>query len=316
MTCIPPRNPFTFANQVMDMYPDEKETVRDQIMEVLNKKNRLNSEKREELDEVGEEIVVAKKALEIGKDGFDFDDTSGESHNSSSDAASGAVKTLPKRIKRSSSFGNDIGGISKGARFTASSANIYKVSPSEDDKTSSGTKTWLPRKKPEAAVQREALSQEEFQIMFSGSKRHYARVIVGAICLYNILIIPVRIALLFSDFMILDYVLDALLWVDSYCNWTFWPAMAKGVMLVDPEDIRRDYMSRDFYIDLLARFPYELIILIVIPLAPNADISLVLSFLRLPKFFLILKAREYFTSFETIASEFHLPFTYLRIAEV
>jgi CRP-like cAMP-binding protein len=139
------------------------------------------------------------------------------------------------------------------------------------------------------------------------------------IVLYNLIMVPLRIAIENGDlspyFYVWDYLFDLILLIDMALKALCVERVIHGKKVMDTENIWENYKKFELTNDLLARLPYDLIALAFIG---NATITplFVLSFLRIPKMFLVLKGLDYMAAAESVLEEARISFFALRMLQV
>ena len=110
------------------------------------------------------------------------------------------------------------------------------------------------------------------------------------VVLWNAVMIPLRFSFATPPALfVLDYLLDGILWIDVYLNWTVFSTYAHGELLLDPHKIRAHYRNTRARADMLILVPYDLLALACLASVSPADFAMTRAVLRLPKILLLLR---------------------------
>ena len=139
------------------------------------------------------------------------------------------------------------------------------------------------------------------------------------ILLYNIFMIPLRLAFNKDSFVLLyavDYVFDVLLWIDSYLKANLFRRIVGGKKLTNKFEIWRNYKATDLKYDALARFPYDILAVFFLADTTAESPLFILAFLRLPRMFLLLKGSDFLSAAEYVIEKAKISFFGLRMLQV
>jgi len=139
------------------------------------------------------------------------------------------------------------------------------------------------------------------------------------IVLYNVIMIPLRIAIEDGNMnplmYIVDYIFDLVLLFDMFLKAKYVQRVVHGKKVTNSENIWENYKIFELRNDLIARFPYDLVALAFWGNSVNTPIF-VLSFLRIPKVYLMLKGLDFMTSAESVLEEAKISFFVWRLLQV
>lgn len=139
------------------------------------------------------------------------------------------------------------------------------------------------------------------------------------VVLYNMVMIPFRIAIENGEISpylyILDYFFDAVLLVDSYLKAMWVQRVVHGRKVINRDDIWTNYKIYELKNDFATRFPWDLIALAFMGNSTYTP-YFVLSFLRLPKVLLMMNGLDYIGAAESVLEELQISFFALRMLQV
>ena len=150
-----------------------------------------------------------------------------------------------------------------------------------------------------------------------GSKfRRLWNTVLFAILMYNMIMIPLRLALDISGmFFIIDFSLDIVLLVDAYLKANMFRRSVGGRNLVEAGQLRAAYLKNDLKFDLPARFPYEFFVIFIIGQPAHAVWDL-LKMLRIPKLLLLINGGHLLNEAELLLAELKVSFVTVRLVQV
>jgi CRP-like cAMP-binding protein len=286
--------------KVKDSFPDEFEDVIEHIKNDIARKSKENEQTMSKQRELAHSHSAAALQLESSESQEDELDMSEESVP----YARGLDLSVASPKHRLLSAATLTGGSASKVAPGGDGSDIYSEL---DQSVDLGVAD-----KPEAVV----ISQYDFQ----QTEENYAKQLMVSLVLiatlYNIFMIPLRIALPVPPIVyVADYLLDIVLLLDMFLNWTVWPVISAGRMLNNPGEIRKRYVRENLKVDVIARFPFDIFALFALSSSPD-DALFALAILRIPKILLVLNAVPLMTHFEATMSRLKIPFFYVRIVEV
>ena len=135
------------------------------------------------------------------------------------------------------------------------------------------------------------------------------------ICLYNVWIIPFRLAFSHArESIYIDYSFDALFVLDMILNYQFVAFFHNGELVMDTQKIRQNYTLTRFKVDFVSSFPFDLVALIILTNKTDWAATVQDGF-RLLK---LLRLRRHFGTLDKIFSiltDHHITLAPLRLAE-
>ena len=276
------------AAQVTDMYPAEGAEIIAGIEAVLAQKNQRNQARKE-----SDSFSVPSLSREHSKVAVLSTPPDKRRRSSIAQFFSSLKPTPRKVIPLDSDFDSDDYGHPLSSQ--QQSMRGFNTDGSKEDLA----KEPVPEGVTEASVE----------------KRVWDSAMLFAI-IYIYFMVPLRFAIVLNPLLyIVDYLVDGVLILDSVLKWTYWPVKEAGVLLYHSVDIRRAYTAKHLWLDVLTRFPYDIIVLATWNL-DKESIALVMACLRLPKLLLIIRSVKMFAQLESILSEIRFPFFYVRLCEV
>ncbi len=162
-------------------------------------------------------------------------------------------------------------------------------------------------KEEHASTQHQLLPESPLNVIWN--------IILLAVCMYNVWIIPFRLAFSHArETIFLDWIFDGLFFLDMILNYRYVAYFHDGELVTDIQKIKRNYMQTRFKLDLVSTFPFDVVALLVLPREESWPI-IVQDGLRLLKLF---RLRRHFGTLDTIfrfLSDHHITLAPLRLAE-
>lgn len=161
----------------------------------------------------------------------------------------------------------------------------------------------------------ELLTSTQQQLLPDSPLNVIWNIVLLAICMYNVWIIPFRLAFSHArETIFLDWIFDALFFLDMILNYRYVAYFHDGELVTDTQKIKRNYMQTRFKMDLVSTFPFDVVALLMLPREESWSI-IAQDGLRLLKLF---RLRRHFGTLDTVfrfLSDHHITLAPLRLAE-
>jgi CRP-like cAMP-binding protein len=150
----------------------------------------------------------------------------------------------------------------------------------------------------------------------NSKERKIWEVLLLLIVLYNMFMIPLRIAIrLPGKYFMVDYILDIILLLDMYMTYAKFYSIREGRVVTNPEKIKSMFLEQNFKRSFYAYIPFDILAIVMIS-QTKTYVYWTLTVLRVPKLILSVDYMKHFSAVEDLLDQLKVPYVAGRVANL